>query len=76
MPPVIYCLLAASRGTARAGCLILISRPRVLRLAHQLAVGDEVNELAEAVAFRFPFGLEAAQGRLIGEAEGTSKGIR
>jgi hypothetical protein len=38
-----------------------------LRLAHQLVGGDEVDEFAESVAFRFPVGLETTEGGEKGE---------
>jgi hypothetical protein len=38
-----------------------------LRLSHEIAGGDEMDEFTESVAFCFPVRLQTADGGLIGE---------
>ena len=47
----------------------------VLRLAQQLANGDEVDEFAEGVVLRLPIGLQSAKSRLVGEPERAAEGV-
>ena len=44
-------------------------------MSHEIGGCDEVDQFTELVVFGFPVGLQAADGGLVGEAEGATEGV-